>query len=56
MELFAWCILPSHAHMIFRDKNQNPSNLIMEFKTYTSKKLQGIKHKNGFGEKYHPLK
>ena len=40
MELFAWCIMPSHVHLIFRDKNNNPSQLIKEFKTYTSKQIQ----------------
>jgi putative transposase len=42
MELFAYCILPSHVHLIFRDKNNNPSKLIKELKTYTSKKLQEL--------------
>lgn len=32
--------MPSHVHLIFRDKNNNPSKLIKELKTYTSKKLQ----------------
>ena len=40
MEIFAWCILPSHVHLIFRAKENNPGVLIKELKTYTSKKLQ----------------
>ncbi|MCT4638674.1 MAG: transposase [Bacteroidales bacterium] len=40
MEIFAWVILPSHVHLIFRAKNSNPGQLIKELKTYTSKKLQ----------------
>ena len=40
LELFAYCILPSHVHLIFRDKNNDPSNLIKEIKTFTSKALQ----------------
>jgi len=46
MELFAWCILPSHIHLIFRDKNNNPSKLIKELKTYTSKKIQSLISEN----------
>lgn len=40
MELFAWCIMPSHVHLIFRAKDNEPSRLIKELKTYTSKQLQ----------------
>ncbi len=40
LELFAYCIMPSHVHLIFRDKNANPGKLIKEIKTYTSKTLQ----------------
>ena len=40
LELFAYCILPSHVHLIFRDKNDNPANLLKEIKTFTSKALQ----------------
>jgi putative transposase len=39
MELYAYCIMPSHLHLIFRDSNENPGKLLREFKTYTSKKL-----------------
>jgi putative transposase len=37
LELFAYCIMPSHVHFIFRDNNNNPSKLIKEIKTHTSK-------------------
>ena len=40
--MFAFCILPSHVHLIFRDKNNDPSKLLKEIKTYTSKKLQEL--------------
>lgn len=40
MEIYAWCIMPSHVHFIFRAKDNNPSVLLKELKTYTSKKLQ----------------
>ena len=42
MKLFAYCILTSHIHLIFRDKNNEPSKLIKELKTFTSKKLQEL--------------
>src|SRR5690606_23469726 len=40
MELYAWCIMPSHVHMIFRAKEDNPSDLLRDLKRHTSKKLQ----------------
>ena len=42
LELFAFCILPSHVHLIFRDKNNDPSKLLKEIKTFTSKNLQAL--------------
>lgn len=39
MELFAYCILPSHVHLMYRDANEEPGKLLKEFKVYTSKKL-----------------
>ena len=42
MELFAYCILPSHVHLILRDKNNDPGKLLKELKTYTSKLLQKL--------------
>ena len=47
MELFCWCIMPSHVHLIFRDKANDPAKLLKELKTYTSKALQlSIKENN----------
>jgi REP element-mobilizing transposase RayT len=40
MEIYAWCIMPSHVHLIFRANGGNPSTLLKELKTYTSKQLQ----------------
>lgn len=40
MEVFCWCIMPSHVHLIFRDCNNEPDNLLGRFKSYTSKMLQ----------------
>ena len=40
LEIFAWCIMPSHVHFVFRAKEKNPGVLLKELKTFTSKKLQ----------------
>ena len=39
MEIYAWCIMPSHMHLIFRAKNNNPGDLLRDLKTFTSKKI-----------------
>jgi REP element-mobilizing transposase RayT len=40
MVVYAYCIMPSHIHMIFSDNNANPSKLLGEFKTFTSKNIR----------------
>ena len=40
MELFCWCIMPSHVHLIFRAKENNPSQVLGRFKEHTSKILR----------------
>ena len=40
MEIFAWCIMTSHIHLIFRsDREQRPQLLIGDFKRFTSKAI-----------------
>lgn len=39
MALFAYCIMPNHIHLLFRDDNENPSGLIRDFIGFTSKKM-----------------
>ena len=39
MELFAYCIMPSHIHFIFRSAKEDPSGLLRDFKKYTSKNM-----------------
>ena len=46
MELFAFCIVPSHVHLIFRDKNNDPGKLLKELKTHTSKVIQKLIEEN----------
>lgn len=40
MEIYAWCIMPSHVHLIFRAKDNNPSDVLRDFKRHTSKRMQ----------------
>jgi len=39
MELYCWCIMPSHIHLIFRAKDNNPEIILGRFKEYTAKQL-----------------
>jgi putative transposase len=39
MEIYGYCIMPSHIHLIFRSSLNKPSELIRDFKGFTSRKL-----------------
>lgn len=39
MELYAYCFMPSHVHFIFRSSNEQPMELLRDFKKHTSKKV-----------------
>ena len=39
MEIFGYCIMPSHLHLIFRAQQKDPSNLIRDFKGFLSRRL-----------------
>jgi putative transposase len=39
MEIYGYCIMPSHVHLIFRSSLGDPSGLIRDFKGYTSRKM-----------------
>lgn len=39
MVLYGWCIMSNHVHLIYESTKQNPSGLIRDFKSYTSKEL-----------------
>lgn len=47
MEIYGYCIMPSHVHLIFRSSSADPSGLIRDFKGYTSKKLLKLIESNG---------
>ena len=39
MELYGYCIMPSHVHLIFRSSLNDPSGLIRDFKGFTARKM-----------------
>jgi putative transposase len=39
MEIYAWCIMPSHVHLVFKSNIQKPGELIRDFKSFTAKEL-----------------
>ncbi|WP_237275717.1 REP-associated tyrosine transposase [Tenacibaculum ovolyticum] len=46
MEVFAYCFMPSHVHLIFRAIDENLSDLIRDFKGFTARKLIKIIEEN----------
>lgn len=46
MIIFGYCIMPSHIHLIFRSENGKPSELIRDFKGFTSKKMLNVIKEN----------
>lgn len=40
LEIYCWCIMPSHLHLILRTKEGNPEALLGRIKEHTSKNLQ----------------
>ncbi|HEY9113898.1 MAG TPA: transposase [Bacteroidales bacterium] len=40
MEVFAWCIMSNHMHLVFRSAGENkPENILGDFKRFTSRKI-----------------
>ncbi len=39
MEVYAYCFMPSHVHLVFHSSSENPSALLRDFKKYTAKKM-----------------
>jgi len=39
MELYCWCIMSSHIHLIYAASNNNPEIILGRFKEYTAKEL-----------------
>lgn len=39
MEIYAYCFMPSHVHLLFRSANEQPMVLLRDFKRHTAKKV-----------------
>ena len=39
MELYCYCFMPSHVHLIFRSSKEQPMELLRDFKRHTAKKV-----------------
>ncbi len=46
MELYGYCIMSSHIHLIFRSSVGDPSGLTRDFKGFTSRKILKIIEEN----------
>ena len=46
MEIYGWCVMTSHVHLIFRSTKQKPEELIRDFKSFTSKELMTLIRSN----------
>src|ERR1700743_3145869 len=46
MEIFAWVIMPSHVHLVFRSLKEKPEDLLGAFKSVTSKKMVKLIEEN----------
>ena len=41
--LYSWCLMSNHIHLVISAKDHNPSDLLRDFKKFTSKKIiEGI--------------
>ncbi|MBC7412497.1 MAG: transposase [Bacteroidia bacterium] len=39
MQVYAWCIMPSHMHIVFKSIIQKPEELLRDFKSFTAKEM-----------------
>ena len=39
MEIYAYCFMPSHVHLVFKDSNEKPMELLRDLKKHTAKKI-----------------
>lgn len=40
LQIFCWCIMPSHIHLIIKAQEKNPDKVLGRFKEHTSKQIQ----------------
>lgn len=46
LEIYAWVIMSNHCHLIISAKNKNLSDIIKDFKKFTSKQIYNAIAKN----------
>jgi putative transposase len=46
MEIYAWCVMSSHVHLVFRSDTLKPEELIGSFKSVTSRQLVKLVEEN----------
>lgn len=46
LEIYAWVIMSNHCHLLVRAKNENLSDIIRDFKKFTSKAIYSAIEKN----------
>lgn len=46
LEIFGWVVMSNHCHLILRAKNENLSDIIRDFKKFTSKEIVKSIHQN----------
>lgn len=47
LEIFAWCIMTNHVHLIIGTKGMNMEDILRDFKSFTSRELkEAIKSNN----------
>ena len=39
MLVYAYCFMPNHVHLIFQAANENPSDLMRDYKSFTAKRI-----------------
>src|SRR5690242_8493407 len=39
LQLYAWCIMTNHLHLVVAATNNDPSNILRDFKRFTAKAL-----------------
>jgi len=39
LEIYSWCIMPSHVHLVFKSTIQKPQDLMRDIKSFTSKEM-----------------
>ena len=46
MEIYCYCLMPSHVHLIFRAQENNPGDILRDFKRHTSMQIQAVVESN----------